>query len=141
MTWAGIEVMIDALIEWYHPIRGRTDIQEEYPVTFDRKMDYLNKMARDPGFGESANNLRLMRTEAKRLTNWRKAIVHGLIIHQKPQGLEWVVSVRRFTNGNKATHVEHLRTTDADLREILSQMARFSALISPWIAKLTGITK
>lgn len=138
MTWAGIEFMMDALIAWYHPIKGSSDICPDLPVSFERKLDYLNKMARDPAFGEHGQKLiRNLKIEAKRLNVWRKTLLHGVVFQGHFMGTDWEVQIRRF-NGPQTT-IDRYKFTDADLRTILSQMSDFSSAISPWIWGMTTL--
>jgi hypothetical protein len=132
--------MIDALVAWYHPIRGAIDITPNLPVTFDRKLEYLNKMARDDGFGDvGKKNIRTLKIEAKRLNFWRKTLIHGMVFHQSHFGTDWEVQIRRFHGPTSS--IDRYAFKDADLREILSQMSRFSHAISPWIAGMTRIAE
>jgi hypothetical protein len=135
-TWAGIEMIIDHLIEWYHPIAGAANIQPDLPVTFDRKMDYLNKMARDPAFHDGGDALRYIRTEAKRLNKMRKAIVHGVVWHLHPHGLDWIVQVREFRG--PTTEVKRYGFKLEDLNTILSQMSAFLSQLAPRASIMTG---
>ncbi len=138
VTWATIEYMIDYLIAWYHPIKGARDIAAEQPQNFAKKMDYLNKMSRDPGF-TNPEALRVMRVRAKQLNGMRVKLLHGVVRHRRPMGLDWVVTVRDFKKPGAPT--ESYKVTDEELRTILSKMHEFSSSISPWIAKVTGLTK
>jgi hypothetical protein len=102
-----------------------------------KKLEYLNKMARDPGFGaDGAYNLRLMRVHFNKLNKMRKSVIHGVIFHRNPQGVEWEVQLRTFAGGS--SKVERYHATDSDFRVILSHMSAFSRVISPliqrWIA-------
>lgn len=136
-TWAGIEMIIDHLIVWYHPVAGARDIQPDLPVTFAKKMDYLNKMARDQGWHDGGEGIRFIRTEAKRLNRLRKAIVHGVVWHLHPTGLDWIVQTREF-NGPES-ELKRYGFKLEDLTEILSQMGAFQSLLAPRAAIITGL--
>jgi hypothetical protein len=136
-TWAGVEMVIDHLIEWYHPIAGAQNIQPDLPVTFDRKMDYVNKMARDPGWHDGGAALRWMRTEAKRLNKARKLMVHGVVWHLHPNGVDWMVQIREFDGPSSEIKSYNFRLED--LTEILSQISAFSSALAPRTAAITGL--
>ena len=136
-TWASIEMILDHLIEWYHPIAGAKNIQPDLPVTFDRKLDYINKMARDPGWHDGGEDLRFIRTEAKRLNKTRKTIVHGVVWHLHPQGLDWIVQTREFSGPN--SEIKRYNFKLEDLTEILSRMSAFMSLLAPRAAVITGL--
>lgn len=136
-TWAGIEIVIDHLITWYHPIAGAETIQPDLPVTFDRKMDYINKMARDPKWADGGQTLRWMRTESKRLNKLRKVMAHGVPHHISPLGLDWAFQIRTFKGPNST--IERYGFTLDDLTNILSQMSAHLSVISPWVANVTEL--
>ena len=139
ITWAGIESMIDALVIWYHPIKGQSEISAQLPVNFGNKMDYVNKMSRDPGFGaDGQRDLLALRAEAKRLNIWRKTLLHGVVFHRHFMGTEWEVQIRRFSGATSTT--DSYIFDDAAMRDILTKMSDFSHAISPWIARITGLT-
>lgn len=136
-TWASIEMILDHLIDWYHPIAGAANIQPDLPVTFDRKMDYINKMARDPGWHDGGAGLRFVRTEAKRLNKARKAIVHGAVWHIHPHSLDWIVQTREFRG--PTSEVKRYNFRLEDLTDILSQMSQFLSVLAPHAAVITGL--
>ncbi len=138
-TWASIEMILDHLIEWYHPIAGAAQIQPDLPVTFDRKLDYLNKMARDPGWHDGGDGLRFIRTEAKRLNKARKTIVHGVVWHLHPHSLDWIVQTIEFKG--PSSEIKRYSFKLEDLTEILSQMSAFMSLLAPRAAVITGLKK
>jgi len=96
-TWAGIEAILDALIEWYHPLGGQANIQNEIPIGLDRKLKYINKMMRDPGFpDESKAALRALKIEANRLGKVRSLILHGMMFRDPRTPTGWRLQVREF---------------------------------------------
>ncbi|MCG6119527.1 MAG: hypothetical protein MEP44_02670 [Blastomonas sp.] len=136
-TWAGIETVLDALIEWYHPIAGQARIQDQVPVSLDGKVQYINKMARDPGFSEEAQAaLRAFKIEAKRLGKIRNLILHGIMFRDPKTATGWRLQVREFDK-NKSEIVSHYFDNDT-LLETLRQMSAFMGVLSPWVAKLIG---
>lgn len=140
ITWATIELIIDHLIAWYHPLMGQEHIQREMPVNFERKMAYINKMVRDDGFDDIAKSgLRSLRTEARRLNKARKLMIHGVAHHRNGFSQFWWFTIREF-DGHQSQAVTY-PVKDADLYEILRQMSEFSAAISPWVSDLIGLTK
>jgi hypothetical protein len=137
MTWAGLEMIIDHLISWYHPLNGRETIHTDQPKTFHRKLEYLNKMARDDGFDEGGkHNIRLIRTEAKRLNNWRRAIIHGVIRHTH-FSTDWIVHIRDFDGPN--SQLMSYKLKNDDFATILSQMSALMLSMSPFVEMVTGL--
>ena len=136
-TWAGIEAILDALIEWYHPIAGQANIQNEVPVGLDGKVNYINKMIRDPGFPDSSKAaLRSFKIEAKRLGKTRHLIVHGMMFRDPKTATGWRLQAREFDKETSRI-VSHYFENEA-LLEILRQMSAFLHVLSPWVAKLIG---
>lgn len=139
VTWAGIEMMIDHLIAWYHPSIGQHSIQKEQPVNFIRKMAYINKMKRDPRFNDEAvNALDYLMKEAKRLNKARKLIIHGVAFHRNGFSSTWHFSIREFDGVDSVQKLYPVK--DSDLLEILRQMSALSSSTASWVWKLTHST-
>ena len=136
-TWAGIEAILDAMIDWYHPIAGKVNIQHEVPIGLDGKVNYINKMIRDPGFPHASKEaLRAFKIEAKRLGKIRHLILHGIMFRDPKTTTGWRLQVREFDKDTSqiATHYFDNDT----LLETLRQMSAFLRVMSPWVAKLIG---
>ena len=134
-TWAGIEAILDALIDWYHPIAGRENIQTEVPVGLSGKLSYMNKMSRDPGFNDPAKEtLLLFKREAKRLGKIRALIVHGMMFRDPGTPTGWHLQVREFDKETSKVVTHHF---DNDtLIETQRQMTGFLSALSPWALKI-----
>ena len=139
VTWAGIELMIDYLIAWYHPTVGQHTIRPSQPMNFGDKMVYIKKMARDPKFDQVAKDcLRDLRIQATRLNKARKLIVHGVAVHRNGFSSYWQFAIREFKDNHSTQKVYQVK--DSEISEVLSQMMQLSAAISPWIMDLSQST-
>ena len=139
VVWAGIEMVIDHLIAWYHPTVDQVTIQEEQPVNFMSKLAYINKMARDEKFdNEARTSLHALKREAKILNKARKLMIHGVASHPNGFSNVWNFSIREF-NGPKSVQ-RNYPVKDTEIAEILHQMSEFSAAIAPWVWGLTHST-
>lgn len=137
ITWAGIELMLNTLIEWYQGRVGQV-IRPELPRNFADKLEYLRKMEPDVRWAaDDRAKLRAIRIELKRLNEFRKEIIHGLLHQKNSRSTEWhVYSVRE--KGSKLVRSSKRYSND-DIQDFSRAMSSAANEISPFFAKLIDI--
>lgn len=137
IVWASIETVVDALIDWYHPIGGAL-IQETLPRSLGSKIDYLNKMARDDGFTEATKTgLISLKKELKRLGKARHSYLHGAVWDRAGDGRNCELHIKDFRADPPI--VKQYKFTPDEIQGTIDQMGVLLHAISPWVATLIAL--
>jgi hypothetical protein len=136
ITWAGIELMLNTLIEWYQARVG-TVIRKDLPRDFSRKLAYLKKMEPDIRWSTAdREQLRQIRIELARLNEFRKNIVHGLLT-RSGNTMDWQAYLARVEGPRLIRRTETY--SNEELRAYSKAMAEVSHKMSPFFARLIGL--
>jgi len=137
IMWAGIELMMDNLIEWYQTRVG-TVIRSDLPRMLTNKLDYIRKMEPDIRWTvEERETLHEIRLEIARLSEFRHNLIHGLLHQKNSRTLDWHVHILKL-NGNTVIR-RNLTYSDAEIRKNVRAIFELSHKISPFFAQVIGL--
>lgn len=137
ITWAGISLMLNTLIEWHHHASGQA-FRKDMPRDFTQKLKYLEKLEQTTFWTpKDRAQITAIRLELANLNRFRVNMAHGLLHRTGSIGSPWKVHVAKEEQLGLARQT--LVYSDADLRDQSRRMAEISHEISPFFAGLIGL--
>jgi len=136
IMWAGIELMLDHLIGWYQGKVGAV-IRKTLPRQLNEKLDYLSKMEPDIRFSaEERNELKSIRLELFRLSEFRHDLIHGLLYQKNNRSTDW--TVHRLEIKRSGASLREINYSNDDIQQGVRAIFDVSHRASPFFRQLMG---
>lgn len=137
VTWAGIDLILNTVIEWHQMQPGPKLARLPRDVT--RKLDYLkDRLEKDVRISASdRERVRSFRIRLVCLNKFRKKVVHGQLYQANRRTLDWSVHLVRDT-GLKLDR-KTISLTNDEIMEGVREIADVAHEMSPFFAGMVGI--
>lgn len=138
LNFAAAERGIDEIIAWYQARVG-TVIRKDHPRSLSRKLDYLKRMEPDVRFyGADSATIRKIRIEAKRLSEIRHDVAHGIANRKHSRVFVW--TIERVIYPNDIPTIREKDYSNDDIKLGLSDITALNALVQEFNWRLVQIS-